>query len=53
MTSSGFGNCPIALVEDEAADTFVDKIRQNYKTSASLKPEIFSRKTANGVDEMF
>jgi len=52
MTGGGFGGCAVALVQDEAADTFVKNIRDNYTEKTGLKPEIYACKASSGVETM-
>ena len=53
MTGGGFGGCAVALVQDEAADTFVENVRQDYAEKTGLKSEIYVCSASNGVDAMF
>jgi galactokinase len=50
MTGGGFGGCAVALVQDDAADSFVENTRQNYQEKTGLKPEIYVCKASGGVD---
>ena len=50
MTGGGFGGCAIALVQDNAANTFVKNIQQNYIKKTGLEPEVYICQASNGVE---
>ncbi len=49
MTGGGFGGCAIALVQDDAVETFVKQIHLGYQEHTKLKPEIYLCKASSGV----
>ncbi len=50
MTGGGFGGCAVALVKDDAADSFVENIRGSYAKRTGLRPEIYMCKAFGGVE---
>ncbi|MEW6178751.1 MAG: galactokinase [Chloroflexota bacterium] len=49
MTGAGFGGCTINLVEEKAAENFVQSLAAEYRARTGLKAEIVLCHASNGV----
>jgi galactokinase len=52
LTGGGFGGCTVNLVEAEAAESFVDAIREGYRAKTGIEAEVYICSTADGAGEM-
>ncbi len=50
MTGGGFGGCAVALVKDEAAQAFIEKVSQRYEDAAKLTPKLHLCRAVNGAE---
>lgn len=50
MTGGGFGGCAVALVREEAAQTFADAVGAAYTQATGLTPNIYVCKATDGAN---
>ncbi|MCR5291054.1 MAG: galactokinase [Treponema sp.] len=53
MTGAGFGGCAIAIVHNDAIDSFIDSVQQNYTKTIGHDAGFFVCKPGDGVKEVF
>uniref|UniRef100_A0A7C4KXW0 GHMP kinase C-terminal domain-containing protein n=1 Tax=Bellilinea caldifistulae TaxID=360411 RepID=A0A7C4KXW0_9CHLR len=49
LTGAGFGGCTINLVEEKAAENFIQSLAAEYRARTGLKAEIVLCHASNGV----
>lgn len=49
MTGGGFGGCTVSLVQDEAIDTFIQKVGAAYEARIGIKPEFYIAEIGDGA----
>jgi len=52
MTGAGFGGCTVSLVKEEAVDTFIKTVGDNYKTRIGLEPEFYVAEIGDGAKKL-
>jgi len=52
MTGGGFGGCCIAIVENEAVDTFIENVGADYKQEIGFAPEFYIAETEDGAQKI-
>jgi galactokinase len=52
MTGAGFGGCTVALVKEEAVDTFIAHVGKNYEEQVGLVPEFYVAGVGQGSYEV-
>jgi galactokinase len=49
MTGAGFGGCTVSLVKDEAVESFIKTVGDNYKSRIGLDPEFYVAEIGDGA----
>jgi galactokinase len=49
LTGGGFGGCTVNLVEDKAAEAFVEAMREGYNRATGITADIYLTKASDGV----
>jgi galactokinase len=49
ITGGGFGGCTVNVVKAEAAEKFVDKVRQEYEQATGIKADCFVSSPSDGA----
>ncbi|MCD7974063.1 MAG: galactokinase [Candidatus Azobacteroides sp.] len=49
MTGGGFGGCTVALVKEEAIDTYIQEVGKAYEAKTGLKPEFYVAEIGDGA----
>jgi galactokinase len=49
MTGAGFGGCTVNLVQADAAESFAEAVRADYKQALGLDAEIYVCQASNGA----
>lgn len=49
MTGGGFGGCTVALVRDEAIDTYIEKVGAAYTEKTGIKADFYIANIGDGV----
>jgi galactokinase len=49
MTGGGFGGCTVSLVEADAVEPFITRVRADYQKATGLAAEIFACSPTEGV----
>jgi galactokinase len=52
MTGGGFGGCTINLLENDASESFVEKVSSEYQKITGISPEIYVCNASSGVSEI-
>ena len=52
MTGAGFGGCTVALVREDAVETFIDEVGKNYELRTGLTPEFYVAGVGDGSHEV-
>lgn len=50
MTGAGFGGCAVALVEEQALDSFLTEVARQYSAATGLDPKLYATPAAAGVE---
>ena len=50
MTGAGFGGCAVALVQQGAAQAFIDRVAKDYETKTGLTPKIYLCVASEGAE---
>ena len=51
MTGGGFGGCCIAIVKNDAVETFIENVGKEYKKEIGHPAEFYIAETADGTKE--
>ena len=49
MTGAGFGGCTVSLVKEEAVETFIKTVGENYKNRIGLEAEFYVAEIGDGA----
>ena len=49
MTGGGFGGCTVSLVQAETAESVGDRVKQAYRMTTGIDPEIFIAAPSDGT----
>ena len=52
MTGAGFGGCAVAIVKEDAAEDFVEKVSKAYESETGNTPAIYICNATNGAELM-
>jgi galactokinase len=52
LTGAGFGGCMVALVEQQAADSFVSTIQAHYQSATGRQAAAYICRASEGVSEI-
>lgn len=52
MTGGGFGGCCIAIVENDAVDTFIKNVGADYEQEIGYAPEFYIAETEDGAQKI-
>ena len=52
MTGAGFGGCTVSIVKEEAVNTFVEKVIQEYTAKIGYEPTIYIAGVGDGAKEI-
>lgn len=52
MTGAGFGGCAVALVEEDAAEKFAEKVTEQYQAKTELEPAVYVTPATNGASRI-
>jgi len=52
MTGAGFGGCIVALVKEEAVESFIEEVGKNYQARTGLTPEFYVAGVGQGSHEV-
>ena len=52
MTGAGFGGCTISIVKEDAIDTFIQQVGENYKKRTGLEPQFYIADIGDGAREI-
>ncbi|MBA2436011.1 MAG: galactokinase [Chthoniobacterales bacterium] len=50
LTGGGFAGCALALVQDEAASSFIDEVSRRYAEATGLTPQLYLCRASNGAE---
>lgn len=50
MTGAGFGGCAIALVAENALETFLAEVIQAYQSATGIEPKLYASAATDGVE---
>lgn len=52
MTGAGFGGCTVNIVREDAVDTFIRQVGENYTKKTGLVPEFYVSEIGDGAREI-
>lgn len=53
MTGAGFGGCAVALVQADAAKTFVERVAAQYQAATGNEPALYVTRASRGAETVY
>lgn len=52
MTGAGFGGCTVSIVQEQAVETFIQRVGENYKKRTGLEADFYIAQVGAGAREL-